>query len=392
MCWRGTNMLKPSPATLESKVGLSAYPWDDPYKQRLHHMLPYFARDRMVVWIDTLMPARQKVAALAKDPTRLVRDVAFQVSQRLHVLRIFPTFPCTLANAFPFLYRINGAILRGRIRRHLRRLGIDDFVAGTPHPYMYNHVIDGIGASRTFYDCPDDFEAFPWAKPNSNELETVLLKKVDVRCASSRSLAASRQRMAGKPVHAIPNGVDIEYYRKYDFSAHTIAWPKRPVIGYVGSLAEWFDFGLLESALARFPAYLFVLVGSPVAATRPRLDGLLGKYPNLRWEGQQPYARIPALISSFDVGIIPFVRSALIDGVSPIKLFEYAACGLPVVSAYWAELELYKEFAYLSDDREGFARNLEAAVARGKSESQKAFAAANSWQSRAQAMMEALAP
>jgi glycosyltransferase involved in cell wall biosynthesis len=255
---------------------------------------------------------------------------------------------------------------------------------------MYNHVIGEIGARRTFYDCPDDFEAFPWAKPNSNALESALLRKVDVRFASSRSLAKSRQALGDKPVNTVPNGVDFEYYRGYDFAREPVSWPKRPVIGYVGSLAEWFDFDLLESAVARFPDFLFILVGTPVARTRPVLESLLAKHPNLRWEGQQPYARIPALIASFDVGMIPFVRSPLIDGVSPIKLFEYAACGLPVVSVYWKELESYGDSAYLSEDKEGFARNLMIAVKAGKSEAQKSFAEANSWKSRVDSMLDIL--
>jgi glycosyltransferase involved in cell wall biosynthesis len=374
----------------EPMVWLSAYPWDDPYKQRLHHMLPYFSRDRVVVWIDTLMPARQKVKTLLRNPFRMFRDLSFRAAPNLHVVRIYPTFPCTLANRFPWLYRVNGAILRRKIVKHLRRIGIRGFIAGTPHPYMYNHVIDSIGARKTFYDCPDDFDAFPWSTPNSNTLESALLRKVNVRFASSGSLVRSRESLGGKAVNLVPNGVDFEIYRNYDYQSNRIEWPTKPAIGYVGALAEWFDFGLLESLLTRFPGYLFVLVGSAVPGTRDTLESLLKRFANLRWEGQQPYSRIPALISSFDVGIIPFVRSPLIDGVSPIKLFEYAACGLPVVSTYWRELEDYREFAYLGSDGEAFASHLESSVEKGKSERQKEFAKANSWQQRVESMLAIL--
>lgn len=366
---------------------LSAYPWDDPYKQRLHHMLPYFIERYRVVWIDSLMPAKEKIRTLLKNPLKFFGDQVFTTKEGLEVVRIYATFPCTLANRWPFLYRFNGYVLKRKIRRHIKRLGIRQFIAGTPHPYMYNYAINRIGAQVTFYDCADDYGAFPWSQPSSNALETYLLSTVDIRFASSLMLQKIRSKMCERTVFYVPNGVNFDYFKSYDFAAEPILWHKHPVVGYVGALAEWFDFELLEYALKKLPDFHFVLVGSPVPATKPILQALLQNFSNLQWMGQQPYERIPAFIHSFDIGIIPFRRSPLIEGVSPIKFFEYSACGLPVVSMRWAELELYQNEVFLAETQDDFIRGLRQATHNHDRVRQKNFAAKNSWKERVASMV-----
>jgi hypothetical protein len=41
---------------------------------------------------------------------------------------------------------------------------------------------------------------------------------------------------------------------------------------------------------------------------------------------------VPAHVALFDVGVVPFARSALTDAMLPIKVFDYAAARKPVVS------------------------------------------------------------
>lgn len=385
-----TELVSRNESTRKNLLWLSAYPWDDPYKQRLHHMLPYFIERYRVVWIDSLMPAKEKIRTLFRSPLKFFGDHKFTTKDGLEVIRIYATFPCTLANRWPFLYRINGLILLAKIKKHARRLGLKRFIAGTPHPYMYNHAIGRLGAQATFYDCADDYGAFPWSQPSSNGLETHLLRTVDIRFASSLMLQKNRSAMCGKSVNYIPNGVDYDYFKSYDFSTYPMEWPTRPVVGYVGALAEWFDFELLEYAVKNLPDFHFVLVGSTVPATKPILQGLLQVYPNLQWMGQQPYVKIPAFIRSYDIGMIPFRRSPLIEGVSPIKLFEYSACGLPVVSIRWAELESYQDEVYLADTPADFVLGLTQANQNHNRENQKNFAARNSWKERVARMATTL--
>ena len=61
------------------------------------------------------------------------------------------------------------------------------------------------------------------------------------------------------------------------------------------------------------------------------------------------------------MGIIPFnVKSLgnLINYVNPIKLHQYFACGLPVISARWDELEKMNTKAFLYDTYDEFIQLL----------------------------------
>ena len=59
------------------------------------------------------------------------------------------------------------------------------------------------------------------------------------------------------------------------------------------------------------------------SATRGRTCG---------WPGQRPYRELPGLVAACDVCIVPHVRDELTATMDPLKLYEYAAAGKPVVS------------------------------------------------------------
>jgi glycosyltransferase involved in cell wall biosynthesis len=61
-----------------------------------------------------------------------------------------------------------------------------------------------------------------------------------------------------------------------------------------------------------------------------RLEGLAGQ--NVVFTGMQPYSRLPEFIRSSDVCINPFELNGITEKILPTKLFQYLACGKPVVA------------------------------------------------------------
>jgi glycosyltransferase involved in cell wall biosynthesis len=123
---------------------------------------------------------------------------------------------------------------------------------------------------------------------------------------------------------------------------------------------EWFDFDLVQAAAERLPEISFVLIG-PDHLARQRLRPL----KNLHLLGRRPYSDLPAYLHQADVGLIPFDvvgHPHLVRSVHPLKLYEYMACGLPVVATEWAELQALRSPAVLSATREGFIQAIETAV------------------------------
>jgi glycosyltransferase involved in cell wall biosynthesis len=85
--------------------------------------------------------------------------------------------------------------------------------------------------------------------------------------------------------------------------------------------------------------------------------------PNVHVLGQKPYAALPGYCRGFDVGIIPFLQNELTVRANPLKLREYLAAGLPVVSIPLPEVARYDGLIHLANGREAFVAAIEAALA-----------------------------
>ena len=68
------------------------------------------------------------------------------------------------------------------------------------------------------------------------------------------------------------------------------------------------------------------------------------------------------------MGLIPFVINELTVSVNPLKLLEYFACGLPVVSADMPEVRRFGRAVEIARDTEGFLAAIEACLATDSSE------------------------
>jgi len=83
---------------------------------------------------------------------------------------------------------------------------------------------------------------------------------------------------------------------------------------------------------------------------------IVSKTP-LESRGARPWSAIPAYLQHATVGMIPFDVAShpeLIHHVNPLKLYEYMASGLPVVSMKWEELIRLKTPALLASSKEEF--------------------------------------
>jgi glycosyltransferase involved in cell wall biosynthesis len=83
------------------------------------------------------------------------------------------------------------------------------------------------------------------------------------------------------------------------------------------------------------------------------VDELLS-LPNVHLLGTRPHAQIPAYGSAFDVALMPWRDNEWIRFANPIKLKEYLALGLPVVSTDFPEVRRYAHLVRVARDRRAF--------------------------------------
>lgn len=193
-------------------------------------------------------------------------------------------------------------------------------------------------------------------------------------------------------VHLVRNGVDFQHFTRNSGSSPNRpkdlpAGNNTPIVGYSGAIAPWLDWGLLELACQKNPAFKFVFLGPLFQLPRFPL-----KEKNAIHLGLKHYAQLPGYLHHFDIGLIPFRLTSMTKGCNPLKLYEYYACGLPVLGTPLAEL-LSIPHIYLESDPGGFAARLRG-IADGSDlwkQSRIHFAQKNDWSERAKKIHQVIA-
>jgi glycosyltransferase involved in cell wall biosynthesis len=107
----------------------------------------------------------------------------------------------------------------------------------------------------------------------------------------------------------------------------------------------------------------------------------------VHWLGVRPYEEVPRYGAGFDVALMPWLRNPWIEASNPIKLKEYLALGLPVVSTDFPELARYRAVLTAVEDPDAFVDAVRAVLASGgpsTPEGRRAAVAHDSWDTRAE--------
>src|SRR5699024_8293072 len=122
------------------------------------------------------------------------------------------------------------------------------------------------------------------------------------------------------------NGVDARHFTKKQPKPEVYHNIQKPIILYVGSLDDRFDLSLLLETAKQSPDLHYMLVGPGSAERIP--DSIR----NITALGALPYERIPGFMQHADIGILPLKLIDANHARSPMKIYEYGLCGLPVIS------------------------------------------------------------
>lgn len=164
----------------------------------------------------------------------------------------------------------------------------------------------------------------------------------------------------------------------------------RPVAGYIGAIAEWFDIRLLAEVATLLPEWDFVLVGSHVGCD----VGPIGDLKNVELVGEVDYADVPSQLARFDVCMIPFQLTELTKATNPVKIYEYFSAGKPVVSTPLPEVLLMGDMVLIGDTPEQFAdglrKGLRLAGEAGYTATVRQWASGQDWSQRAGQFAELL--
>jgi polysaccharide pyruvyl transferase CsaB len=225
------------------------------------------------------------------------------------------------------------------------------------------------------YDCMDHHAGFSTNRPTMIDQERGLLASADLVVVSSSFLKQEAERHNSTAL-LVRNGCEYEHFAKA--SART---GERPVIGYYGAIADWFDSDLVADLAERRPDWDFVLVGSTFSADTSRLS----KLPNVSLPGEKHYSTIPDWLGTFDAAILPFKRIPLTEATNPVKAYEILASGKPLISVPIPEMASLAPLVRLASTVEEFEREILAALKDETEEiveQRRNFAKENTWEKR----------
>lgn len=221
--------------------------------------------------------------------------------------------------------------------------------------------------------------------PGASNKERLKIKALQARVVEQSDRVFVTSRLLGKDI-ANPNVPISLVYSGHDFDPSRNVNPNpttKTNVCFMGYIHDKLEVAWLER-LASNSEVTLTLVG-PVESQRVRES--LSKYENIQFIPPLVGAALQSYISAFDVFIMPYTTEpANTKAEVPAKLFQYLACGKPIVSSLMENIiSLPEGFIYYSRTAEEFVENVLAAKTLNTAQLMKqriAYAMEHSWEKR----------
>jgi glycosyltransferase involved in cell wall biosynthesis len=366
------------------------------YHNRAHsdfQLMMRVARTRPVLLVNSIamrMPLPGRSTQFLRRIVRKARSIAKRVRQPdperpFHVLSpvIFPLY------GLPWARRLNAWLVRRQVVRVCRRLGIAEPVVFVTIPTAWDVVKDMERSALVFNRADKSSEFGEADQEDVRRQETALLAGSDLVLYVSRALMEEDQAATGGRARFLDHGVDLDLFRlpTSEEEPEDLRDIPHPRIGFFGGFDDYvLDFALMERLAVEIPEAHLVLVGH-ATCSMSRLE----RHPNVHWLGQKSHEEIPSYGSGFDVAIMPWLDNEWIRSCNPIKMKEYLALGLPVVSTDFPEVRGYADVIRVARDRSDFVAAVRATLADGglaSAKERRRRVEGASWEAKTRAMLE----
>lgn len=386
----------PEVSSLPPIVCAGRDPWGGPWRNR-HQIFSRLAAKVPVLYVEP----RPYVRQVLRRPLGLSWWPRLQsplpLSPDLYVLSL-PAWAARSGRRIG--RRLGDALARRLIARAMRR-ALDGFPAQryteSPLPILWLTApdqvdfLDLVPARAVVYHIVDDYTAYEAEHLPPERLQDIrarheaLIRRADLVICTHPSLAEEARRLNAN-VHLVPNAVDLHLFhraRTVPAMPEDLAAVPRPRVGYVGVLNDKIDIALLRSLIERLPHIHLVLVG-PEALRHHRDERQLLDHPRIHAFGFRDPRELPFYMKGLDVALMPYRLNPWTARIDPLKLYEYFALGLPVVSTPIPAVDRVRDLLYVGAG-EDFATAVEVALVEEDENlrlRREAFAEANTWEMR----------
>ncbi len=222
--------------------------------------------------------------------------------------------------------------------------------------------------------------------------QVALVKQAALITASSDAIARS---LGDTRVKVLPNGADVEAF------ANALLLPEpedlrsipHPRLGYIGAINRKVDLALIATLARERTDWHWILVGR-VERNELLSDDYNAPHfkacealPNVHFLGQKDRRDVPAYVGHMDINTMCYRTNG--DGwwtaISPLKLHEYLASGLPVISAPVESVMPFADVVRIVENSEQWGLAIEetlATIDQTSHDMRQSVAGANSWDTR----------
>jgi glycosyltransferase involved in cell wall biosynthesis len=353
------------------------------------HLMRVLSKENRILWINAI--ANRMPTTSSKDIKRIFgklkrfTEPVKEVEPNIFVLNplAIPAYGTEAVRTF------NQRFLISQVKKAMRKLKFEKPVNMVFNPAA-GLLAGKLGEDQLIYYCVDDYTEFTGASRGLKEIEQELFKKSDLVIVSAEKLFADKKKYNAN-TFIIRHGTDWRHFRTaLDLQTPIPEEIKRlpkPIIGFHGLLADWVDFELIKKTAEHFNKGSVVLVGK-IAVDAEQKVKILKNVKNVHFLGRKPYEQLPAYCKGFDVSLNPFAINELTLAANPLKVREYLAAGLKVVSTDIPEVRILNHCLIGEDHQDFIGKVGEALENPGRREEISDSIKAESWEARIEELRE----
>jgi len=375
-------------------------PWDDIWRNR-HQIMSRLACANRVLYVEPWPYLRATLRSLRSGQMRL-RDLhgprLNRVSENLYVYQPASWAPRAGRSLLGVAMQ---AVYMALLKHTLRQLGFQTPILWLFLPDM-GVFISQFDEKLVIYHMVDEYTGYSgvseaW-RPVMRRMEQDLIQRADLVFVTSPTLL-EHKRALNEHMLLIPNAVDYQAFAAALESGRPlpddIAQVPKPVVGYVGAINDKVDLALLAATARTATDWSWVLVGPVTVTDEVGLCALreLRSLPHVHLLGRKKVDDVPRYIAACDVCLLPYRINEWTRSIDSLKLYEYLACGKPVVATDVPAAHNFPDVVRIATGMREFITSIQVALREDSPAWQvrrKSIAAQNTWEQRVDALSTAI--